>query len=165
MPMSSKACVFALVLALLPLLASCRPDGPTGVEARAFRPAALAPGAIDTTRVPRAVVGDLEALLGLGRSHPPRAEAGAAPEVSGSAAFTPLETTVVLYYLVEWLHQNGYLDATAALLAVARVIEAYAALAVGEEERAVTAFTAFAVTVGALVSNGSLPAGAGQALI
>jgi glucose/arabinose dehydrogenase len=125
----------------------------------------LDPTPIDTTIISRSEVGDIPTLLGIagpvGSGGPQRV----APDVGVNATYTPAQTPIVLYYIISWLYQNGYLNAATAVASMGPVIDAHEALVAGDEAGAITAFTTFVTTVTGHISSGAVAPGIGQALI
>ena len=119
---------------------------------------------IDTTIISRSAVGDIAPLLGIGKPDAPSAPSRVAPEAGATSAYSPLETTVVLYYVIIWLYQNGYITPAVAIAELTPVIDAYTALSAGNNQGAITAFVTFVLTVNGQVSAGAVMPQIGQAL-
>ena len=124
---------------------------------------------IDLSIFDRSALGDIGRLIGVetpqdgrlrGRGDP---RIYAAPVAPGDPpTYTPLETTVILYYVTIWLYENGHLDAPSAISALLPVIDAYSSLLVDDSPNAIDSFNEFILVVQGLVDDTLLDPGAGR---
>ena len=127
---------------------------------------------IDLSIFDRSALGDIGLLVGVetlqggplrGQGDPPTSAAPVAP--GEPPIHTPLETTVIIYYVTIWLYENGHLDAPSAISALLPVIDAYSSLLVDDAPTAIDSFNEFILVVQGLVDDSLLDPVAGQWLI
>jgi glucose/arabinose dehydrogenase len=160
----TRRLTLSALLVVTAVVSACQ-DAVTDVARPETRRDALDPTPLDTTIISRSALGDIASLVGATRPDAPGGSTGLAPDAGTTAIYPPLETTVVLYYVIEWLYQNGLLDAVATIEAVTPVVDAYVGLITDDIVRAVTGFATFVTTVTGHVNSGAVSPPIGQWLI